>query len=329
METTLTSKISASWAGKSLIQFLAVRFKYHSESEWRDLISEGKVLINDNRTIPDAILALGDVVSYRVVLREPPVNSNIRIVYEDECLLVASKPPNLPSHADGNFITHTFIYLLNEMMRGKKCPPYKLVNRLDRETSGLIVASNDPESHKNLARQFETGKVHKEYLAVARGVIEKSTFTVDGPIIPDKNSKISIRRTVGEKGEAGARAAATSFEVIEKLRGYTLVRCIPESGRTAQIRVHLAHIGHPLAGDKLYGRSDEEFLEYVAHVRAGNYELLPWMDAPRQMLHAHRLVVTHPKKDVQMEFSDPLPADMVSFIEEREIMGTSKNRFFS
>lgn len=322
METTLTTKITASWVGKSLIWFLCTRFKYHTESEWRTLISDGKVLVNTAFAKPDAVLSLGDIVSYRVVLCEPPVNTDIKIVSADEYFLVASKPANLPSHADGNFIKHTFVYVLNEMMRTKgNHTPYKLINRLDRETSGLIVASNNQSAHKNIARQFETGQVYKEYIAVTRGEVLKDSFIADGPIVPDADSSISIRRKVGIRGMDSTRSAVTSFEVIERLRGYTLVRCIPKSGKTAQIRVHLAHAGYPLAGDKLYGRSDEEFLEYVGRVRKGDYQMLPWMDAPRQLLHAHRLIFIHPATHRIVEYVDPIPADMQLFIEDRRIVG--------
>ncbi len=319
METILTSKITAKWAGLSLLKFLSTRFKYHTESEWRRLISEGKVRVNDAIARPDDVLSNGDSVSYAVVLKEPPVNSNIRIVHDDEFFVVASKPPNLPSHADGNFITHTFIYILNQMICAKNARPYKLINRLDRETSGLIIASNNVSAHKNLARQLEAGQVHKEYIAVVRGEIRENTFTVDGPIVSDTQSKISIRRKVGMKGMDGVRTAVTSFEVIERLEGYTVLRCIPKSGKTAQIRVHLAHAGYPLAGDKLYGQSDEEFLEYVSRVRAGNYETLPWMDAPRQMLHAFELSFAHPISGELLRYSDPLPEDIRAFIEEKRI----------
>ncbi|MCX7678617.1 MAG: RluA family pseudouridine synthase [Spirochaetes bacterium] len=318
METILKTRIAPSWAHMRLIQFLSLRFRYHSESEWKLLIHEGKVLVNNSSVSPDFILSVGDVVSYRVSLREPPVDKHIRIVYEDEYFLVASKPPNLPSHADGNFITHTFIYLLNEMMKShSRKNPYKLVNRLDRETSGLIVATNNPEAHKDIARQFELGKVYKEYIAIARGEILNDTFTINGPIIPDAKSKISIRRTVGEKSK-GVRDAITSFEVIERLSGYTVVRCIPQSGKTSQIRVHISHAGHPLAGDKLYGHSDDEFLEYVTMVRKGNYLPLPWMDAMRHMLHAYKLSFVHPKDRTLKEFVDPIPEDMVQFIEKHK-----------
>lgn len=316
METTLSSKITPLYAGKKLIDFLSSRFKYHSQIEWRNLILEGKVMLNNEPAAPEAILSIGDIVSYHVILNEPPVNTNIRIVYEDEYFVIASKPANLPSHADGNFITHTFVYLLNEMM-GKQHAPYKLVNRLDRETSGLIVASNNSDAHKNLSRQFETSKVQKEYIAIVRGEIDQDNFIVDGPIVSDPHSRISIRRAVGISGSPGAREAKTVFEVIERLCGYTVVRCIPQSGRTAQIRVHLAHAGYPLAGDKLYGRSDDEFLEYVARVRSGNYDLLPWMDAPRHMLHAHRLSFNHPAHGMPVSFTDPLPEDMQLFVEEK------------
>lgn len=317
METTLITKITTKWAKISLVQFLSTRFKYHTEDEWKELIFRGKVLVNNSLAHPDYVLSVGDLVLYQVLLREPPVNKNIRIVYRDEYFLVASKPPNLPSHADGNFITHTFIYLLNEMLKTNK-QPYKLVNRLDRETSGIIVASNNMKAHKEIARQFEKGEVYKEYIAIVRGEINEDEFAIEGDIVPDINSKISIRRTVAPHNAEKPTKVVTMVQLIERLQGYTVVRCIPKGGKTAQIRVHLAHAGYPLAGDKLYGRSDEEFLEYVSMVRNGVYKYLSWMDAYRHMLHAQKLSFVHPHTHRAVEFIDPLPDDMLKFVQKHK-----------
>ena len=177
------------------------------------------------------------------------------------------------------------------------------------------MASKSAAAHRALARQFEEGTVEKEYLAVTRGEAARDRFEVSGTIIRDTGSSISIRRRVAPGVCGEGRASLTRFEVLERLRGYTLLRCIPATGRTNQIRVHLDHVGLPLAGDKLYGRSDDQFLEFVRRARAGIHEPLPWMEAPRHLLHASRLAFDHPLTGKRVSFECPAPSDMALFIE--------------
>lgn len=316
-ETTLSSRITLQISGTRLIDFLCSRFKYHGREEWMEIIRSGKVAVNGRPSDPEYALNKNDTVSYNVVLREPPVDPNIIILHEEETFLVACKPGNLPSHADGNFIKNTFIYILRGMMVGRGYGgPVKLAHRLDRETSGIMVVGKTDGAHRALVRQFEEGSVEKEYIAVARGVIRDDSFEVGGAISPDPESAISIRRKVVPAGAPGSRPAQTRFEVVERLSGATLVRCLPATGRTNQIRVHLAHTGHPLVGDKLYGRTDEEFLEFVRNARAGNFDPLPWMDAPRHLLHAARLSFNHPESGRRVTFESEIPEDMRGYIEK-------------
>ncbi len=319
-ETTLSSKIVPPWQGKSLLDYLSVRFRYHTPEEWAGLIERGKVTLNGRSSAPDAAIAVGDTVSYSVALQEPPVDRNIEIIHEEDSFIVASKPGNLPSHADGNFITHTFIHILNEMMEGQgRRRKLKLVHRLDRETSGLLVAARDPAAHRDLARQFEEGSVEKEYIAVARGLVEKNSFEIRGAIGPCPESSVSVRRKVMPPGSSGSSPAATLFEVVERLLNSTVLLCRPLTGRTNQIRVHLDHAGHPLVGDKLYGMSDEQFIEFVTAVRSGNFGPLPWQDAPRHFLHASRLSFRHPVRGVRVAFEVPVPDDMRQYIETHRL----------
>jgi RluA family pseudouridine synthase len=314
--TTLSSRIHAAQAGTTLIDFLCGRFRYHDRSAWEAIIREGSVSVNGAPSTPDYLLRKGDTVSYTVELREPPVDRNIIILHEEESFLAACKPGNLPSHADGNFIKNTFIYILSERMKAAgHTGPVKLVHRLDRETSGIIMVAKTDEAHHVLTRQFERRSVDKEYLAVARGRVAEDSFEVGGAIARDPESGISIRQKVVPEGTPGARAASTRFEVIERLSDATLVRCLPATGRTNQIRVHMAHAGHPLVGDKLYGRTDDEFLEFVRNARAGNFDILPWMDAPRHLLHASRLTLDHPQTGERITFESEMPGDMAVFIE--------------
>jgi 23S rRNA pseudouridine1911/1915/1917 synthase len=318
-KTTLSSTINRSNAGIRLIDFLSSRFKYHDADKWTQLIHHSDVKVNDNNSSPDYILKNKDIVSYSVILCEPPIDANIKVIHNEESFLVAFKPGNLPSHADGNFIKNTFIYLLKNRTSGEGYKGYlKLVHRLDRETSGLIVVAKSKDTNRALARQFEAGAVEKEYIAVVRGIVSDDSFAIDGPIAPDPGSSVSIRKRVVLEGTPGAQPALTRFNVIERLNGYTVVRCLPATGRTNQIRVHLAHMGHPLAGDKLYGRSDSEFLEFVTEARAGRFDPLPWMDAPRHMLHAYTIAFKHPETNEHISFQSQIPEDMLQFIREHK-----------
>ncbi|MFH0975390.1 MAG: RluA family pseudouridine synthase [Spirochaetota bacterium] len=313
--TTLSSVINKNNAGARLIDFLSSRFRYHTIEKWEEIINAQDVKVNGSASLPDYILKNKDIVSYTVILNEPPVDSNIKIIHNEDSFLVAFKPGNLPSHADGNFIKHTFSYLIKKMMSDKGYDGYlKLAHRLDRETSGLLVVAKSKDANRALARQFEAHAVEKEYIAIVRGSIQDASFEADGAIAPDPESSVSIRKRVVPAGTPNAQASLTRFEVIERLTDYTVVRCLPATGRTNQIRVHLAHIGHPLAGDKLYGRSDAEFLEFVRAARRGSFEMLPWMDAPRHMLHASSIAFKHPVTGERVQFLCPVPEDMMEFI---------------
>ncbi len=314
-ETTLSSRISTKFAGRSLMDFLTLRFKYQTGDEWKRMIGRGKVTVNGKATTPDHLLKKNDIVAYSNVRSEPPVDGNIQIMHEEETFLVANKPGNLPSHSDGTYIRNTLICLLRERMAGKGFQgTLHLAHRLDRETSGIIVAAKAKTAHRALLQQFETGTVEKEYIAIVRGAISNDSFEVRGFLVPDRDSCISIKKKVVCDDGADAKYSATVFEVMERFASCTMVRCRPVTGRTNQIRIHLAHAGHPLLGDKLYGRTDDQFLAFVKNVRAGHYDLLPWQETPRHLLHASRLIINHPLSGEQLVFNAPVPEDMSSFI---------------
>lgn len=322
-ETQLRSKIAVHQAGKTLSDFLSSRFRYQTKETWERLIEEGKVTIDDKKAEPCQILQKGDWVAYSVVLNEPPVDKNISIVHEEETFLVASKPGQLPSHADGNFIKNTFIYLIGETLkkRGWK-GEVQLVHRLDRETSGLMVVAKDKNSHRKLVEQFEKGTVEKEYLSIVRGKVEKEAFEVQGAIGKDPASQISIRHKVVPDGTPYSKASLTYFKKLEDLKDSTILQCIPKTGRTNQIRVHLDSIGHPIVGDKLYGRTDEEFLEFVRHVKAGGDVTFEGkLGAPRQLLHASKLTFSHPQTGERVTFEAGWPEDFRQYIETNSKQG--------
>lgn len=318
-ETILQSKVPLHHAGQTLSAYLAARFRYQTKEAWDGLISQGKVKVNGQAVLPGQILRKGDRVVYAVVLKEPPVDKDILILHEEETFLVAAKPGRLPSHADGNFIKNTFIFLITQSLKARGWKgDVRLVHRLDRETSGLLVVAKDREAHLNLVRQFEEGRVGKEYLAVARGKVEWESLEVKGAIGRDAASQISVRQKVVPEGTPFSKPSLTLFEKVRDLENAALLRCLPKTGRTNQIRVHLDSIGHPLVGDKLYGRTDGEFLEFVRHVKAGGDPSFPGRsEAPRHLLHASKLAFTHPVTGLPLSFEAPLPPDMRDQIETR------------
>jgi RluA family pseudouridine synthase len=314
-ETTLSSRISPQFAGRSLLDFLTQRFRYQTREEWEWIIGREKVTVNGKAITAYHLLRKNDIVAYSDVRSEPPVDINIQIMHEEETFLVANKPGNLPSHSNGNYIKNTLIFLLRERMASKGFRgTIHLAHRLDRETSGIIVAAKTEIAHRSLSQQFETGTVEKEYIAIARGVINDASFEVKGFLVPDRDSCISIKKKVVFDDGAGAKYSATAFDVMERFASSTMVRCRPVTGRTNQIRAHLAHAGHPLVGDKLYGRTDDEFLAFVKNVKAGYYDLLPWLETPRHLLHASHLIIKHPISGELLAFNAPVPEDMRSFI---------------
>lgn len=320
-ETILQSKVPMNQVGKSLSQYLSTRFRYQTQEIWESLIHEGKVTVNGKAVAPEQKIQKGDLVAYLVALKEPPVDKNIQILHEEPGFLVAAKPGQLPSHADGNFIKNTFIYLMNDHLRSKGWKgEAHLVHRLDRETSGLLVVSKDPAIHAKLVRQFEEGTVGKEYLAVVKGRVSGGQLEVKGSIGKDPNSQISIRHKVVPDGTPYSKPSLTQFEKMRDLKNAALLLCIPKTGRTNQIRVHLDSIGHPLVGDKLYGRTDEEFLEFVKYVKEGGDPSFGGkLETARHLLHASKLSFDHPLSGERVTYEAPMPPDMVEYVSKEAV----------
>jgi len=319
-ETILQSNVPPNHTGKELLEYLSGRFRYQTSEAWRELILKWKVTVNGKSVQPGHILQRGDLVAYAVVLKEPPVDKNIQILHEENTFLVAFKPGQLPSHADGNFIKNTFIFLITEELRrnGHK-GVVMLAHRLDRETSGLMVVAKDKQAHRKLVNQFEKGLVEKEYLAVVKGSIAEKQFEVDGAIARDEESEISTRHKVVSAETPFAKPSRTLFEKVQDLKETTLLKCIPKTGRTNQIRVHLASIGYPLVGDKLYGRTDDQFLEFIHYVKAGGDPAFGGrLETPRHLLHASKLSFIHPETGERVSFEAEMPADMRNYISSKE-----------
>ncbi len=213
------------------------------------------------------------------------------IVHLDEDVAVIEKPAGLVVHSAPSHKGETLVDLLEGIAAGGEGGRPGIVQRLDKDTSGLMVVARNDEAHRELARMVKAREVLREYTALVEGRLESKTGTIDAPL--GRHRRQRTKRAV--KG-AGSREARTHFEVIEVLPADTLVHARLETGRTHQIRVHFAAIGHPVAGDPEYGSRGRHGLD-------------------RQFLHASRLAFRHPRTGKQMEFSSELPPDLTAALD--------------
>jgi 23S rRNA pseudouridine1911/1915/1917 synthase len=303
--------------GKRIDAYLASRYPEYSRSVIQKVIDARAVLINGQPTKASYKVRLGDEI--RVWLPEladdAPVPEEIplRVVYEDDALTVVDKPPGMVVHPAKGHWSGTLVNALQfhydtlSTVAGENRPG--IVHRLDRDTTGLLLVAKDDLAHRGLAQQFEQRTIHKEYLALVSGVPQRDSDYIERTIgfHPTNREKMAIRLP-----EDGGKEAVTFYEVLERFDGFALVRCKPQTGRTHQIRVHLAHIGHPIVADKAYSGRDRLTLGDVAGAAAGDDAGKVLID--RQALHAHALSFRHPRTGVVISLTSPLPEDMAGVL---------------
>jgi len=266
------------------------------------MIVEGDVLVNDEAVSPHYKVKEKDVVTIRVPAAKPhrafPEKIPLDIIYEDEAVILVNKPAGMVVHpACGNYsgtLVNALLYHFPALASGEfpDINRVGLVHRLDKDTSGVMVVAKNSASLTRLAKQFENKKVEKTYLALVFGKIVNPEGSIEAPV----GRKITDRRKMAVTS-ISSRQAITRFRVREILGDFTLLDVSPKTGRTHQIRVHLAHIGHPVVGDVEYGS--------VAPKNLG---------VRRQLLHAYKLGFIHPVKKDWVEFTAPLPNDFKKVI---------------
>jgi 23S rRNA pseudouridine1911/1915/1917 synthase len=302
--------VQAKTAGQRLDQYLAGQFPDFSRSLIQKAIEAGSVTVNDAGTKASFKVRVGDRI--RIWLPEPahgpPAAENIPldVLYEDEFLAIINKPADMVVHpAKGNW-SGTLVNALQYHFGGDLSKYYGdyrpgIVHRLDRDTSGVILVAKEEYTHRDLALQFETRKVFKEYVAVTTGVLDRDSDYIERRIGHHPRERIKMMVTDDE--EAG-KEATSFYEVIERFRGYTFCRIQPKTGRTHQIRVHLASIGCPVLADKIYSGRDCLRLSDLVSNPVDDEMLMP-----RQALHAHRLRINHPKLKRVIAVEAPLPEE--------------------
>lgn len=255
------------------------------------------IFLNGSRALTNEKVTMGDVVSVNITKEESqdiePQCMDIDIIFEDRDLLIVNKEPGVVVHPTKGHPQGT---LSNGVMyhwrsRGES-NIVRLVNRLDRDTSGLVMIAKNQFSHQAMAKQLDANQVNKIYMAAVHGSFEEDEGTIDLPI--DRPSWESIKREVSESGQR----AVTHYNVIERYDEGALLRIRLETGKTHQIRVHMSHLGHPIYGDTLYGDADDSML------------------IGRQALHAFKLEFIHPRTNERISVEAPILDDMKKLIEK-------------
>ena len=288
-----TFSVNSSDAGKRLDKFIAENIPDVTRSSVVNLIESDNVLVNGKKQNKNYKLRSNDTVS--VDIPEPveyeakAENIPLDIVYEDSDLLVVNKPKGMVVHpAAGNYegtLVNALLYHCKDDLSGiNGVMRPGIVHRIDKNTSGLLIVAKNDKAHKHLAEQIKEHSFTREYEAVVWGNIKDDTGTVNAPIgrHPIDRKKMTVT-------ERNSKNAVTHFEVLERLNGYTYIKCRLETGRTHQIRVHMAYLGHPVSGDDVYGVKKEKV----------NFE--------GQCLHARKIGFIHPSSGEYMEFTSPLP----------------------
>jgi 23S rRNA pseudouridine1911/1915/1917 synthase len=297
-------------AGLRLDVYLAGLLPQHSRSQLQRVVKGGGATLGGRPTKPNAVLKPGDLVEVELPDPAPatplPQDLDLPVLYQDADVIVVNKPAGMVVHPaaghDQDTLVNALLFHADNLsgVGGEQRPG--IVHRLDRGTSGLIVAAKNDQAHRELTRQFQDREVEKEYLALAWGDVHAGR-RIDLPVgrDPVHREKMSTRAR-------RARSAVTRITAARDLRGVSYLQIAIATGRTHQIRVHLSAIGHPIVGDRTYGG--------VRHRMPAALRAVERLERP--FLHAARLSFTHPREGTRLEFTCPLPPDLQEVLDELE-----------
>jgi 23S rRNA pseudouridine1911/1915/1917 synthase len=305
--------------GQRLDLALTTVLTWRSRASIHRLIDGGLVQLNGRQTPASRRVRTGDAIVVDVppnprASPDPGADVDFPVLYEDQWMIVVDKPPGMAVHPSGRHLSGTLLHALHRRYRNPDDPSRdvvpRLLHRIDMETSGVVAVGLDEQFHQLVSRQFEDRLVGKSYLAVVHGRPAPDAGTIDRTIVPDKRSTVRLKLTTTDAPDADGLSAVTSYRVLRSNARYSLVELHPKTGRTHQIRVHMASLGCPLVGDKLYGADETLFLRQIDGTLGDEDRRQLVLD--RHALHSHSLRFHHPMLDREMTVVAPLPRDMAA-----------------
>ena len=306
--------------GQRLDVALTTVLTWRSRSSIHRLLDAGMVRLNERDAPASRRVRAGDVIVVDIPPNpragpDPGAGVEFPIVYQDEWMLAVDKPPGMAVHPSGRHLSGTLLHALHRRFRRPEDPAHdvvpRLLHRIDLETSGLVAVGLDEQFHQLVSRQFEDREVQKSYLAVVHGRPAAAAGTIDLGIVPDKASAVRLKLTTSASGDG--LPAVTHYRVVRSTARFSLLEVHPKTGRTHQIRVHMAAIGCPLVGDKLYGADEQCFLAQIAGTLRDEQRAQLVLD--RHALHSHSLEFFHPLLQRSLRLEAPLPADMQALLD--------------
>ena len=339
-----TIEVSPEAKGQRLDQFLAAQLEGVSRSRVQLLLDQGDVLVNGEREKASLKLRGGESITitgepHPAPLRATPEDIPLQVVFEDNDLAVVNKPAGMMVHAGSGqsddarsrgTLVNAILFRFNKLSSSAGELRPGIVHRLDKDTSGLIVVAKNDRTHAALAEMFSSRSIKKTYIALVQGHVERARGTINASVGRDP-----VRRTrMTAKPQDNARSAVSHYEVVQRLENrfgkFTLVKVRIETGRTHQIRVHMASIGHPVVGDTLYGgpgHLTDQVASQAAQSKAARRNAEPErLRLGRNFLHAARLEFPHPRTGKLLELEAPLPSELEAFLARMEGAATARKK---
>ncbi|HEX6811776.1 MAG TPA: RluA family pseudouridine synthase [Planctomycetota bacterium] len=311
--------VDARLAGQRLDLALTAVLTWRSRASIHRLIDDGFVSLDGRRVQSSRRVRTGETIVVEIPPNptanpDPGANIEFPVLYEDQWMIAVDKPAGMAVHPSGRRLEGTLMQALHRRYRHPGDPEHdvvpRLLHRIDVETSGVVAVGLDEQFHHLVARQFEDRLVRKSYLAVVHGCPSRAEGDIDLPMVPDKASSVRLKLTTSASG-AGL-PASTNFRVVRRAARFSLLEVRPKTGRTHQIRVHMAAIGCPIVGDKLYGGDEQLFLHQLAGTLGASHRAELVLD--RHALHSHTLTFHHPMLARETTLVAPLPADMAALV---------------